>query len=61
MSSSVAAGEKLAATPAGWECSCGTAQPKHPGAATPVRTLVALREPWCPFCGQKYRPEFELR
>jgi hypothetical protein len=24
-----------------------------------TRTLVSLREPCCPFCGRKYRPEYQ--
>jgi hypothetical protein len=44
-----------------WECPCGQ-EAAEPGSTTrPVRTLVSLREPACPFCGgpfeKRYRPE----
>jgi hypothetical protein len=45
----------------GWECPCGTEPPKPPWqTATPVRTVVALREPICPFCGRPYRDEYRV-
>jgi hypothetical protein len=45
----------------GWECPCGTESPKPPWqTATPVRTLVALREPLCPLCGRHYRDEYRV-
>ena len=38
-----------------WECPCG----REPGRSTrPVRTVVSLREPACPFCGRAFRPEW---
>lgn len=41
-----------------WECPCGTEKPK-PGARTvPVRTIVSLREPWCPFCKKPYCDDY---
>lgn len=43
-----------------WECPCGT-QPAKPGRATPVRTLVSLKRPKCPFCGCEYRDEYRVR
>ncbi len=54
-----AAAREIPVSPTGdWECPCGHEEPKSRGAATPVQTIVALREPYCPFCGQKYRPEY---
>jgi hypothetical protein len=44
----------------GWECPCGREPPKRPAGATPIRTIVSLYEPWCPFCGRSYKPEFRL-
>lgn len=26
-----------------------------------ARVLVSLREPWCPYCGRKYRDEYVVR
>lgn len=44
----------------GWECPCGREEPK-PGAQTvPVRTLVSLREPRCPFCSRSYEERIEV-
>jgi hypothetical protein len=43
-----------------WQCPCGSDPPKHPGSPTPTLTLVSLREPRCPHCGRRYRPEYEL-
>lgn len=54
-----AAGIELAASIA-WECPCGKAPPCHPNAASPVRTLVSLREPSCPFCGTRYRDDYRV-
>jgi hypothetical protein len=44
-----------------WECPCGTEPPRRPSSATPVRTVVSLMEPTCPFCGLAYRKEYELK
>jgi hypothetical protein len=44
----------------GWGCPCGREPPKRPGAPRPVRTLVSMREPSCPFCGRKYREEWQV-
>jgi hypothetical protein len=38
-----------------WECPCGRG-PRTPSGSKPVRTLVSLRAPACPFCGRAYRP-----
>lgn len=38
-----------------WECPCGT---ESKNGAKPMRTLVSLREPWCPFCGTTFREEY---
>jgi hypothetical protein len=43
-----------------WEYPCGTQPAKGSGAATPVRTVVSLREPHCPFCGRVYRDEYRI-
>ena len=41
-----------------WECPCGTEPPK-PGARTiPVRTIVSLMVPWCPWCKRAFREEY---
>jgi hypothetical protein len=50
----------FASLEAGWECPCGTEPPKHGRAATPVRTIVSLREPRCPFCNRPYKDEYRL-
>jgi hypothetical protein len=43
-----------------WECPCGR-EPAKPGTTTtPVRTLVALREPKCPWCKRRYRDEYRV-
>ena len=42
-----------------WECPCGSEPPKS-GTAIPVRTLILLREPACPFCGGRYRGEYRF-
>jgi hypothetical protein len=59
-----AGGEQLSALsiPAGgcWSCPCGQAAPRSDRHARPVMTLVSLREPRCPFCGGKYRAEYQL-
>jgi hypothetical protein len=45
----------------GWECPCGTEPPKPPWqTARALRTVVALREPICPFCGRLYRDEYRV-
>ena len=49
----------MSATNRWWECLCGTERPKHPDGPTPIRTIVTLREPRCPFCGHAYRKEYE--
>lgn len=41
-----------------WECPCGTEPPKRGRTATPVRTVVSLMQPACPFCGRAYQPEY---
>jgi len=42
-----------------WECPCGREEPA-PGARTvPVRTLVSLREPRCPFCRREYEQRIQ--
>jgi hypothetical protein len=43
-----------------WECPCGTAPPEPGATATPVRTVVSLREPECPFCGRRYRDAYRV-
>jgi hypothetical protein len=50
----------FASLEAGWECPCGTEPPKRGRAATPVRTIVSLREPRCPFCNRPYKDEYRL-
>jgi hypothetical protein len=40
-----------------WTCPCGTETPGA-GAATPAGTVVSIREPKCPFCDRKYKPEY---
>jgi hypothetical protein len=47
-------------SPDAWECPCGMEGPKRGALATPVRTLVSLREPVCPFCGRQYCDEYRL-
>jgi hypothetical protein len=42
-----------------WECPCGHARSKSLNGAKPERTLVSLREPRCPFCGDTYQPDYE--
>jgi Protein of unknown function (DUF3631) len=42
-----------------WECPCG--QEKRKGGLTPVQTVVAMREPQCPFCGRKRRDGWRRR
>lgn len=44
----------------GWECPCGAEPPKHGSNVMPVRTLVSLREPHCPFCGRAYKDEYRF-
>lgn len=41
-----------------WECPCGREEPKPNAKTTPVKTIVSLREPWCPHCRREYRPEY---
>ncbi len=43
-----------------WECPCGNEDPKSDATTTPVRTMVSLREPRCPFCHREYRPEYRI-
>lgn len=38
-----------------WECPCG-----REGKSGFARTLVAIREPRCPFCGRAYKDEFRV-
>ena len=40
-----------------WSCPCGS-EPLRRGRATPVATLVSLREPSCPFCDRRFRDEY---
>jgi len=40
-----------------WACPCGSEQPKR-GSPAPRATRLSLREPACPFCGQKFREEY---
>jgi hypothetical protein len=44
----------------GWECPCGAEPPKRGSNVAPVRTLVSLREPRCPFCGRAYKDEYRV-
>jgi hypothetical protein len=41
-----------------WECPCGHEEPKPHAKTSPVRTVVSLREPVCPFCGREFREEY---
>jgi hypothetical protein len=41
-----------------WECPCGREPRTRGSSLTPVRTIVSLREPCCPFCGRAYREEY---
>ncbi len=41
-----------------WECPCGREEPRPESKTTPVRTIVSLREPWCPFCAREFREEY---
>jgi len=43
-----------------WECPCGRAPAKPGSTTTPVRTVVSIREPACPFCGAGYKDEFRI-
>ena len=43
-----------------WECPCGHEPPRTGQTTTPVRTLVSLREPHCPFCGKAFQPEWQV-
>ena len=52
-----------------WECPCGQKPLKRDSVgllrrigvyATPTRTLVSLREPSCPFCGEGFREEWRV-
>jgi hypothetical protein len=45
---------------AGWECPCGRELAKSGNTATPVRTVVSLREPACLFCGRRYKDEYRV-
>jgi hypothetical protein len=45
-------------TPAHWECPCGKEPPRRRHGATPVVTLVSLREPACPFCRQGFAEDY---
>lgn len=51
-------GWRARSTAYAWECPCGHEPPKPGQTTTPFRTLVALREPWCPFCGKASQPEW---
>ena len=42
-----------------WECPCGREEPRPGATTTPVRTLVSLRELWCPFCGRTHSQRIE--
>jgi hypothetical protein len=57
-----AAGDLLTAPPVApggdWDCPCGQEKSRRAGGSTPVRTIVALREHKCPFCGRAFRPEY---
>jgi hypothetical protein len=44
----------------GWECPCGSEPLRRGRTATPVRTIVALHEPKCPFCEYGFRQEHRL-
>lgn len=46
--------------PVAWECPCGRESPKRGATATPTQTVVALREPVCPFCARSYRDEYRV-
>jgi hypothetical protein len=43
-----------------WECPCGKEPPGRWSTTTPVRTVVSLREPVCPFCGRRYQDEYRI-
>jgi hypothetical protein len=48
-------------TPAShWACPCGMEKPKPGQTTTPVRTVVSLIQPRCPFCGKAYRDEYRM-
>jgi hypothetical protein len=43
-----------------WECPCGKEPPYIRATTLPVRTLVSLHEPVCPFCGRRYEDEYRI-
>jgi hypothetical protein len=43
-----------------WECPCGREPAKNRNTATPIRTLVSLREPRCPFCNRRFKSEYRV-
>jgi hypothetical protein len=43
-----------------WECPCGHDKPEPGQTMTPVRTLVSLMAPRCPFCGRDYRDDYRV-
>jgi hypothetical protein len=43
-----------------WSCPCGSEPAKNANAATPVKTLVALWVPKCPWCQRPFRDEYRL-
>jgi hypothetical protein len=49
----------LSVTGRWWECPCGSEPPKRPGAATPVQTVISLRDFVCAFCGREYQEQYE--
>jgi len=44
----------------GWACPCGKEPPKSGSTATPVKTVISLRDPTCPFCGRNYEDEHRV-
>ncbi len=44
-----------------WECPCGREPSKRGSTVVPLRTLVSLMQPACPFCGRKYEDEFRVK
>jgi len=43
-----------------WECPCGRRKPRPEMTTIPVRTIVSLMRPACPFCGRMFRDEFRV-
>jgi hypothetical protein len=43
-----------------WECHCGREKPRRETSTIPVRTIVSLMRPACPFCGRMFREEFRV-